>query len=207
MSTDVLIANGVSGSVNWSIYSDGLLVFFPSDGISGQLGSLSDPMDYEARLWLEYEDEIRGIYISPGVKAGESISGMFEDLTNLQDVDVANLDTSAVRDMGLAFGGTNLPIGFDVSGWDTSAVENMNGMFYDAELSGDFDISGWDTSSVRDMGAMFWGATLPKSFNISSWNTASVENMNSMFSGATLPNGFVISKWDMSAVKYRNNMF
>lgn len=65
---------------------------------------------------------------------------------NAELLDVSNLDTSKITDMGGMFCDFNFLKTLDTSNWDTSNVNNMRGMFYDCYSLTNLDVSKWPRS-------------------------------------------------------------
>ena len=123
--------------------------------------------------------------------------------TNLETLDVTNLDTSKVTNMsGMFFGATlnSSTIGLDKL--DTSNVRNMAGMFSGAIFNTIVNLSGWDVSNVTNMSNMFSGVSANfKRLYIENWDTSRVTNMSYMFSNATIQKEDVnLIDWDVSNV-------
>ena len=88
-----------------------------------------------------------------------NISDIFENLNNLQTVDLSNLDTSGVT--------------------------SMNGMFRYCNSLKSVDLSNLDTSQVTDMSLMFTGCSSIQRIDLSKNNLSSLTNVEYMFSNAT----------------------
>ena len=130
---------------------------------------------------------------------------------NLTQMDLHNLDTSAITVMAVLFnGGSNLTTVGDLSDWNTSNVTIMRGMFQRASsLTNIGDLSEWQTGNVTDMAGMFFNATnLTNIGDLSKWQTGNVTNMYGMFYNATnLTNIGNLDNWDTSKVTNMKWMF
>lgn len=141
----------------------------------------------------------------------------FGGLTN-----VANLNTSAVTNMGYMFAsaGDNVAnLNLDLRDLNVGSVEDMSLMFNAMGIkaqSFSIDMTGWDTSNVKNMAGMFTGAGLQTSSKwelkgISNWNVGQVENMLGMFMLAAgwgnLSIDMDLSSWDVSKVTTFASMF
>ena len=130
---------------------------------------------------------------------------------NLTQMDLHNLDTSAITVMAVLFnGGSNLTTVGDLSDWNTSNVTIMRGMFQRASsLTNIGDLSEWQTGNVTDMAGMFFNATnLTNIGDLSKWQTGNVTNMYGMFYNATnLTNIGNLDNWDTSKVTNMSYMF
>ena len=158
-----------------------------------------------------------------GVNANPNSNYAFYNFTNLDLIDLTNLNTSQVTKMSYMFGSlgsssTNLEI-IGLDGFNTSNVTNMSRMFDNTGLHSTNlnigDISGWDISKVTDMSYMFFStgyyATTLIINNVNNWDVSNVENMYRMFSqtGRNLPTFDIIdlSNWDTSKVTNMSYMF
>ncbi|EKG9601285.1 BspA family leucine-rich repeat surface protein, partial [Listeria monocytogenes] len=77
--------------------------------------------------------------------------GMFKNCSNLTELDLSGLDTSAVTTMRDMFYSCSALEELDVSHFDTSSVTNMSYLFYDNEKLEKLDVSNFDTSLVTNM--------------------------------------------------------
>ena len=149
------------------------------------------------------------------------------------ELDVSNLDTSKVTDMGRMFYNCWSLTSLDVSGWDTSNVTAMSNMFCNCHLLTSIDVSNFDTSKVTDMGLMFgccynlplldvsgwdtskvtamsntfWKCQSLTSLDVSGWDTSKVTAMGSMFDKCTSLTTLDVSNFDMTKVTNTSNMF
>ena len=130
---------------------------------------------------------------------------------NLTQMDLHNLDTTAITNMHALFnGGNNLTTVGDLSEWNTSNVTSMRIMFQSASsLTNIGNLNNWDTSDVTDMHNMFYDTkNLVNIGNLDNWDTSKVTDMAQMFAYATnLTNIGDLSKWNTSNVTDMNWMF
>ncbi|HFK6258071.1 BspA family leucine-rich repeat surface protein [Listeria monocytogenes] len=133
--------------------------------------------------------------------------GMFKNCSNLTELDLSGLDTSAVTTMRDMFYSCSALEELDVSNFDTSSVTNMYSMFADCELLEKLDVSHFDTSSVTDMRAMFNNCQSLEKLDVSNFDTSSVTNMNSMFSNCPNLGKLEVSNFDTSSVTDMRLMF
>jgi len=134
-------------------------------------------------------------------------SYFFEDLTNLQSLDVTGLNTSRVTNMSYMFHRCFKIQSLNLSTFDTSNVINMNGMFMRCRALTNLNISSFDTSRVTNMGNMFnqdYGFT---TINLSHFNTSNVRDMNHMFCGTTSLDEVNITSFDTRNVTDMSYMF
>ncbi|HBK4905198.1 TPA: BspA family leucine-rich repeat surface protein [Listeria monocytogenes] len=131
---------------------------------------------------------------------------MFYSCSVLEELDVSHFDTSSVTNMRCMFQRSEL-LELDVSNFDTSSVTNMYSMFADCELLEKLDVSHFDTSSVTDMRAMFNNCQSLEKLDVSNFDTSSVTNMNSMFSNCPNLGKLEVSNFDTSSVTDMRLMF
>ncbi|EAC9413639.1 BspA family leucine-rich repeat surface protein, partial [Listeria monocytogenes] len=132
--------------------------------------------------------------------------GMFKNCSNLTELDLSGLDTSAVTTMRDMFYSCSALEELDVSHFDTSSVTNMRCMFQRSELL-ELDVSNFDTSSVTNMYSMFADCELLEKLDVSNFDTSSVTNMNSMFSNCPNLGKLEVSNFDTSSVTDMRLMF
>jgi len=136
------------------------------------------------------------VYIgqNEGIVANSNSRYLFQNLTYLSSINLANLDTSNVTDMSYMFyytGFSSTVFTLDLGNqFNTSEVTNMTYMFaytgrntmFTLDLGDEFD-----TSKVTDMNNMFYetGYSSPVfTLNLgNNFNTSSVTRMDSMFNG------------------------
>ena len=191
--------------------------------------------------WKTYDEETRTAYMD--FTGATSLGGLFylgeqensyrAKESCIEEIDLHNLDTSQVTDMGMMFSGcgrlTNLNItnfdtskvrdmgdmfeycaslpSLDLSHFDTSQTWSMNGMFWGCNSLGSLDISSFDTSGVRDMWAMFSGCSNLISLDVSNLDTSQVTDMLAMFSDCSGLRSLNLSNFDTSQVTAMLSMF
>ena len=196
------IASGTSGSCSWVIDDDGVLTIFPTDGVSGQLASVSG-----RGLWFRYREQITKVEVSQGVKAGVVSQYLFFGFSNCTEIDVQSLDTSSVTNMYYMFGGCSSVTSLDLSNFDTSAVTDMAGIFDGCSSLAELNLSGFDTSAVTNMTCMFYECGSVTSLDLSDFDTSAVTNMWGMFNGCSSLVSLDISNFNTSATTSMNELF
>ncbi|MBQ6509430.1 MAG: BspA family leucine-rich repeat surface protein [Flexilinea sp.] len=141
------------------------------------------------------------------VSAVTDMAYMFRDCGSLKSLDLSGWDTSSVTGMYDMFYHCYDLESLDVSGWDTSSVTGMDDMFYECGSLKSLDLSGWDTSSVTDMSFMFYKCSFLTNLDVSGWDTSSVTSMDSMFKYCSSLESLDVSGWDTSSVVVMNYMF
>ncbi|PDA17461.1 BspA family leucine-rich repeat surface protein [Listeria monocytogenes] len=133
--------------------------------------------------------------------------GMFKNCSNLMEVDLSGLDTSAVTTMWDMFNSCRALEELDVSHFDTSSVTNMSYMFYDNRNLEVLDVSNFDTSSVTTMYAMFEDCTSLEELDVSNFDTSSVTDMYRVFNGCEKLKKLDVSNFDTSSATEMVQMF
>ena len=136
-----------------------------------------------------------------------SVYRLFEDLKALKTIEMNNVDTSEVMDMGWMFAGCSSLQALDLSGFDTSGVVYMDGMFSGCSNLISLDISSFDTSNVVWMSRMFNGCNSLKTLDVTAFETGNVEDMTYMFYGCSSLTSLNMSGFDTSEVTGMSAMF
>ncbi|EAF4916225.1 BspA family leucine-rich repeat surface protein [Listeria monocytogenes] len=136
-----------------------------------------------------------------------TMEGMFKNCSNLMEVDLSGLDTSAVTTMWDMFNSCRALEELDVSHFDTSSVTNMSYMFYDNRNLEVLDVSNLDTSSVTNMYAMFEDCTSLEELDVSHFDTSSVTDMYRVFNGCEKLKKLDVSNFDTSSATAMVQMF
>ncbi|EPU3390087.1 BspA family leucine-rich repeat surface protein [Listeria monocytogenes] len=133
--------------------------------------------------------------------------GMFKNCSNLTELDLSGLDTSAVTTMRDMFYSCSALEELDVSHFDTSSVTNMSYLFYDNRNLEVLDVSNLDTSSVTNMYAMFENCTSLEELDVSNFDTSSVTSMYRVFNGCEKLKKLDVSNFDTSSATAMVQMF
>ena len=132
---------------------------------------------------------------------------MFVGLSNIEEIDFTEFDTSQVTDMSKMFLGCESLKSLDLSGFDTSKVTDMSGMFSKCTDLKNLEISNFNTGKVTNMERMFEFCPNLESLDIHNFDTSSVKNMDYMFHSCSNLNNLELSEFDTSNVKSMMAMF
>ena len=132
---------------------------------------------------------------------------MFYGCTNLKSIDLSSFDTSAVIDMRRMFDGCKEMVNIDVSHFNTSNVTTMSEIFCRCEKLEELDLSNFDTSNVTDVSWMFESCNSLKTIDVSNFNTSNVTDMYAMFRGCSNLVSLDLSNFDTSKVTDMASMF
>ena len=120
------------------------------------------------------------------------MAGLFENCSNLLDIDVSSFNTSNNADMSYMFTGCSNLTKLDLTNFDTSKVGKMGGMFMGCKNLRVLDLSNFDTSNVWMMceewqtNGMFQDCeNLSTIYVGNGWNTNKVYFSNDMFLNCT----------------------
>lgn len=200
---------GVSGGVSWAITCNNELIFWPTNGVSGQFADGVWP-------WREYLNDIVSVSCEPGVVAAANMSdflsgyvGSARSNKTIKTIDLRNLDTSQTTNMRAMFYALQGIQTLNLHGWNTSHVTTFYdwlGMYGANQGSSlrELDISTFDTSSAQNMASMFNNRSM-SSFDLSHFNLSSCTTTNGMFSYGSTPQG--MERWNTSHVTDMQNMF
>ena len=133
--------------------------------------------------------------------------GMFYGCSNLKSIDLSSFDTSAVIDMRRMFDGCKEMVNIDVSHFNTSNVTTMSEIFCRCEKLEELDLSNFDTLNVTDVSWMFESCNSLKTIDVSNFNTSNVTDMYAMFRGCSNLVSLDLSNFDTSKVTDMASMF
>lgn len=199
-SSESITHSGVNGTANWDIDSDGKLTVH-----AGHLA-------YGRGNWAPYANLITSVYVEPGVTPYSSVmgaggNGIFSGLSNVEIIDVTNLDVSKAYSLsGMFYNDMKLKRILGLDTWNTSQCIYMGSMFYNDYLLEELDVSSFDTSKATDMAIMFLDCKSLKSLDVSNFDTSGVQSMSSMFSGVS-GEIFGLNNFNTSRVTSLRNTF
>ena len=141
----------------------------------------------------------------------ENSKNLFQDLTNVTEIDGTNLDMSQVENALCMFANcNNLKTIKGLEDWDMSNVTNMQSMFYGCNKLEDIDVSQWDTSNVTNMRMVFFRCYALSNDDlkgVENWDVSNVTNFYSMFKHARGLTSLDLSAWDTSSATTMSHMF
>ena len=160
----------------------------------------------EDKYYEGYEYLITSVDIQEKIYPRDT-SLYFADLYNVKNLDLTNLDTSAVKNMtGMFRNMINLE-SINTSNLNTSNCRYMKSMFNNLKKITSIDLSNFNTSNVLTTTAMFSGMENIESINVSTFNTSKVEKMNSMFSNMKKLKALDLSNFNTSKVEEMYRIF
>lgn len=149
-----------------------------------------------------------------------NMAKMFQNCSNLKDVDLSGFDTSNVTNLSYMFENCKeLESIGDISTWDVSNVTTTKCLFYYCrKLDGYGDITNWNiTDKCKDMSFMFCSMShtpaqenssfFPANLDLSTWDVSNVTDMSNMFQDLFSLQTLNIEGWNTSKLKKTANMF
>ena len=142
--------------------------------------------------------------INKACKFHPTTKAELQELVNDKRINLGNVDTSQITDMGFLFRSSERTNFTGIEKWDVGNVTDMCAMFNGIN---DFNqpLNDWNVSKVKNMTQMF---ACCHDFNqpLKEWNISSLESMFGMFSECENFNQD-ISSWDVANVKDMRWMF
>ena len=135
----------------------------------------------------------------------ENSDFVFSSFYNLEEIDLAYVNTTKVTSMGAMFA-ANLIEKIDLSLFDTTKVANMSYMFYGA-MGKSINVSSFNTSNVTNMDFMFAGASGITELDLSSFNISKVTNMENFIWSCTSLQTLNLSNFDFSDITNFGSLF
>ena len=186
VSPQAATASGTCGTCVWEFGDDGVFTIKPANGVEGTLDSMSY-YNHDGAIIVPWRDVdksgITQVKVEGTVHAGQYTEAMFQGFSDVVSMDLAGLDTSAVKGMGVMFNQCGKLASLDLSGFKTPNVTKMNSMFDSCASLTSLDLSGFDTSQVTNMESMFSSCSSLASLKLSGFNTSCVTSMGWMFFG------------------------
>ena len=183
--------------------------------------------------WYERRDEVKKVNFGKGFTLSGSAAGMFQKMSNLEEIDFSNFksenltnmyamfsycknlleldlskfDTPNVENMTTAFFGCNALRKINLNGFKTDNTKSMHAMFGDCNSLQSLDLSDFDTTNVSDMHYMFAGCSALTSLDLSSFYTPNVNEMDMMFLGCSRLSSIKLDHFDTTQVTNMEKMF
>ncbi|MGX6465978.1 BspA family leucine-rich repeat surface protein [Leuconostoc falkenbergense] len=203
---------GVNGNSPWTLnLITGVLSF--KQAVDSSSTKLAEPIFENINRNTVYENDygfaesITKIEFTVPISAPDSAAGLFANLSELETLDVTDLDTSDVTDMQGMFSDMSKLKSLNLSHFDTSQVTNMAFMFASMQSLKSITFGeNFDTSQVEDMNLMFAMTPALESLDVSHFNTSKVTNMMGMFAITGIKK-LDLSNFDTNQVKDMWAMF
>ena len=133
---------------------------------------------------------------------------MFDNITNLIEVDLSNFDSTQISTMKFMFNNDiNLEKIIIPNNFNTSLVENMDHLFSNCLLLKSLNLISFDTSKVINMGFMFYNCQSLTTLNLSGFNTEKVTSMLYIFLGCIHLISLDISNFNTKGINTTAQMF
>lgn len=159
-------------------------------GIGGNDASRDNDHSVFACVVEEGEEKILYLYGKGGIKAPEDCSRMFAEYTNLKNISFGNcFDTSNVTNMSGMFQNCSSLEAVDLSGFDTSAVKDMSYMFSGCTSLIAVKASNFETGNLQFVNHMFYGAEKLIQVDIPNLDTSRVVDFKEFMHAGGMVNG------------------
>ena len=136
-----------------------------------------------------------------------SLSNMFNSLTNLIEIDLSNFDFSNIKDMSSMFNNCENLEKINFGKKRISSVEKMECLFHNCKKLKSIDLSGFNTSSVTNMSSIFRHCESLISIDVSKFDTTKVVDMYDIFGYCYELTSIDVSNFKTSKVKVMQGMF
>lgn len=159
-------------------------------GISGNDASRDNDHSVFACVVEEEEEKILYLYGKGGIKAPEDCSQMFAEYTNLKNISFGScFDTSNATNMSGMFQNCSSLEAVDLSGFDTSAVQDMSYMFSGCTSLTAVKASNFETGNLQFANHMFYGAEKLIQVDIPNLDTGRVVDFKEFMPAGGMVNG------------------
>lgn len=215
----------VTEKIYVTLYSDGTLAFSNNSETDStktitKIYTISKDDCYDVQDMVPWKNETSSIkkVIFVNEIRPTSTKRWFRNCINMTTVEnIANLNTSQVKDMSFMFCGCRKLTTLDLRAFDTRRVTNMKSMFNswadDGSSYGEgmtltsLNISSFDTRNVIDMSEMFNHCIKLTNLDVSKFNTSNVITMQKMFQDCSNITSLDLSNFNTSKVKNMYAMF
>lgn len=137
----------------------------------------------------------------------ESLACMFKGCTELREVDLSPLNTSSAKDLRQMFFGCRNLKTIDLSVLDTSKVEDMSHLFHNCHALERVNLAGLDLSRVRSLWSAFDQCKSLKELDFSQVRTPALEKVGYMFRGCWNLRSLDLRGLDLSRVGSLSHLF
>ncbi len=181
-------------------------LYIPSTTIIDGITYCTKLMPKGKGIWDGTRDSLKQLMFENGCIVGDG-SYLFQELSQLESVNVEALDMSQATSTAWMFSGCKSLTKLDVSNWNMSNIENMFNMFGGCEKLESLDVSHWNTSNVTVMVSVFDHCKRLYKIDVQDWDVSKVTTMNSMFYMCEKLVALDLHKWDTSQVTDMWEMF
>ena len=172
--------------------------------------NINDPAKpfYEIKAW--WDPVLRHLFFyttADKIYFHEDSKNTFNDLSELNLIDLDSFDAKYAKDMSYMFAGLRSYSNIKTENLNAQSVTNMRGIFRDNQRMSDISMAGFNTENVTDMSEMFAGNYEIIGLDLSAMNTKNVKTMKGMFKGINKLGVLKISNFDTSNVTDMSEMF
>ena len=150
-----------------------------------------------------YNNNISFVYLSDiDVSELDDLSSIFDELYEIEVVDISGWDTSNVIYMNDMFAEcTKLKKIIGIENLDVSKLRCANAMFYGCQNLVELDLTNWNPMSLQRASYMFYNCSNLKIIkNIKNWQLPNIKNVRQMFDKCAKLD-VDLSNWDLTNIK------
>ena len=136
-----------------------------------------------------------------------SLKYMFYNCENLEYINFSNFNSSSVTIMTSMFEGCFRLASINLLNFDTRNVKSMVSMFKNCFLITSLNLSNFETPNLIEIREMFYGCNLLKIIDISNFNTSLINDISYLFYGCGSLSSLDITHFDTSNVIDMNSLF
>ena len=137
----------------------------------------------------------------------DSLSGMFQECTNVKTVKFGNYDTSKVNNINYMFYKCHNLENVNINALNTTNVTKLNCMFDECAKLKAVDLSNFNTTKVTTMQYMLKGCSSLTEIDVSNFNTTNCSNLSYLFYGCSNLTEIDISNFDTTNCNDTSYMF
>lgn len=151
-----------------------------TNGTGANYWDLSENQNGSVLGWIEPDKEDSTkyqLYIGTNsipLNANKDSSYIFNQFTNLKEIQFQNFNTGNVTNMRWMFASCSSLTNLDLSNFNTSNVTDMASMFRMCQSLLSLNLSSFDTSNVTGMGFMFYNCSSLTTLDLSSFDMSKV---------------------------------
>lgn len=209
----------------FAVYSDddNSLIFYDRGGVPAvgdtfngrkvtaiYTGLTSDNLSFDSQSsqpWADERAKIQTVSFADEYTP-TSTGHWFEGFTNLQSIDLTNLDFGKATVSASMFDGCSSLTDINAEKLDTASLANAINMFRGCSSLTSLAVDDWNVSHLWNTGSMFQNCTSLKSLDLSKWDTSGFVISYSMFQNDTkLETVGDTTNWNLSSVTNPTYMF
>ena len=150
-------------------------------------GDIKFEMDamYGGNALVVNNKSLAGTLIIEPLDSLKILNMAFSDCNLLNSIDLSNVNTSEVTNMGNLFFGCSSLLNLDLTNFSTSSAVDIHAMFENCSALKNINLNSFDTSKATNFQQLFKNNSSLTRLDLSSFKTSQVCNMQEMFSGCS----------------------